>query len=111
MAEPIFDEEPTIQNVGQIDRWRWPVFFPLGAAIRRKSVIPIGMISIPPALDEFPLMRGGNKALGWRTVSFADGKSETLGPATDPTVPIYKIVNEIRLREMLVSGWKPEIEW
>jgi hypothetical protein len=111
IAEPIFDEEPTIQDVEKINQWRWPVFFLLGAAVRRKSIIPIGAISIPPGLEVFPLMRGGNKTLGWRIVTFTGGRSQTLGPAADPTLPIYKIVNEIRLREMLVSEWKPEHEW
>lgn len=38
MAEPTYDESPTLAQVRAIHRWRWPIFFPLGAALRRKLV-------------------------------------------------------------------------
>lgn len=111
MAEATFEEEPRLADVELIDRWRWPVFFPLGAAIRRKIVTPLGIISIPPALRPFPIMRSGNKKMGWVTFTEAEGVRQRLGPATDPSVPIYKVVNDTRLKEMLVSGWRPDVEW
>jgi hypothetical protein len=46
IAEPTFDEEPTIEQVQQIDQWRWPVFFPLSSALRRSIVTPIGVVPI-----------------------------------------------------------------
>lgn len=111
MAEPVFDEEPTLKDVEGIDRWRWPALFPLGAAIRRKIVTPIGVTAVPPELARFPLMRSGNKQAGWRLAKLVDGVMQPAGSATDPSLPIYQIVNDTALKERLVSGWKPEDLW
>lgn len=111
IADPIFDELPTLQDVEKVERWRWPVFFPLSAAIRRKIVAPIGKIRIPAELQEFPLLRSRNGRGGWLLVKFVNGASRPAGPATDPTIPRYSVVNDTRLKEMIVSGWKPEQVW
>jgi len=111
IAEPTFDDEPTLEQVQHINRWRWPVFFPLGAAIRRKIVTPIGVVPLPPALEPFPIMRSGNKSMGWMAFTEAEGVRQRLGPARDASLPIYKVVNDTRLKEMIVSGWRPEDEW
>lgn len=111
MAEPVFDEEPGIQDVAHIRRWRWPVFFPLAAAIRRKLVNPIGVTSVPAGLTQFPVMRSGRKGHGWVLARLVDGKLEPTGPTSDPSLPIYQIVNDIRLKEMLVSDWRPRNVW
>ena len=60
MAEPGFDE-PRLEEVGAIDRWRWPVFFPLSAVIRRKIVTPRGTFRSPTSSKPSPLMRDGNR--------------------------------------------------
>ncbi len=111
IAEPIFDMEPSSKQVSLIDRWRWPVFFPLGAAIRRNIVTPIDVIPIPNQLRPFPIMRGGNKKMGWVAFTQVGGVRQLLGPATDSSLPIAKVVNDTALKEMIVSGWKPEKEW
>jgi len=111
IAEPMFDEAPTLQDVGEIKRWRWPVFFPLSAAIRRKIVTPIGVVRIPADLQEFPLLRSRNGHGGWILVKFANGSSRPVGPATNPAIPRYSVVNDTRLKEMIVSGWSPQQEW
>jgi len=112
IAEPMFDDAPTLEEAQSIRRWRWPVFFPLGAAIRRKVVTPIGVIPIPPDLVRFPVLRGSLGAAGkWRTLTFIDGKEKLLGWAEDATIPINKLVNDTALKEMLISGWAPEKEW
>lgn len=111
IAEPTFAEEPGIQDVGQIRRWRWPVFFPLGAAIRRKLVSPIGVTTVPADLKPFPLMRSGSKGRGWILGKLVDGELEPAGPTSDPSLPIYQVVNDTRLKEMLVSNWRPEDVW
>jgi hypothetical protein len=112
VAEPIFDEEPDLDVVLGITDWRWPILFPAGAALRRKIIAPIGIADIPPKLKSIPLMRSGSKKLGWREARvFEDGSSKPLGPTTDPSLPIFRIVNDTRLREMLVAGWKPERDW
>jgi hypothetical protein len=64
LAEPTFEHLPSVEEVARIERWRWPVFFPLDAAIRRKIAILIGMIRIPPAVQGSPLMRSGSKKMG-----------------------------------------------
>ena len=91
--------------------WRWPVFFPLGAAIRRKAVTAIGVIPVPSILSGFPVLRGGPLGSKWRTLTFVDGREKLLGWAEDPTIPIYQTVNDSALREMVLSGWMPDQEW
>lgn len=111
IAEPTFDDEPTLEDVQRIGRWRWPVFFPVAAAIRRKIVTPIGMIPLPRALEQFPILRSGNRSMGWMAFTESDGVRQRLGPAKDPSIPIYRVVNDTALKEMIVTGWKPEDEW
>jgi hypothetical protein len=111
IAEPTFESEPMLEQVRQIDRWRWPIFFPVGAAVRRKVVTPLGVISVPRALKQFPVMRSGNKGAGWMAFTEMDGHRQSLDAAADPSIPIYKVVNDTRLKEMIVSGWKPQQEW
>jgi len=111
IAEPVFDEPPTVRDVEEIKRWRWPVFFPLSAAIRRKIVTPIGTVRVPADLHEFPLLRSRNGHGGWVLVKFVDGTSRPAGPATDPGIPRYSVVNDTRSKEMIVSGWRPQQVW
>ena len=44
MAEPVFDDEPTMEHVLAIRHWRWPVLFPLGAAVHRHIATRIGIV-------------------------------------------------------------------
>jgi hypothetical protein len=111
IAEPTFDKEPTIEQVDEILAWRWPVFFPLAAALRRNLVNLIGQIAVPVELKSFPLLRSRNGQGGWTLVEFIDGSSQPAGPAADPSIPRYKVVNDTKLREMIDSGWRPEREW
>lgn len=111
IAKPIFDEEPTDTDVTTISVWRWPVQLPLGALARRKLVIPLGLVPIPPNLLSYPTMRGG---LGhkWKRVAIReDGTAEILTGVADPSLPINHIVNDTRLKEMLVTSWRPEDRW
>ncbi len=87
------------------------MFFPLGAAMRRKIVTPIGVIPIPVDLQQFPLMRSRNGRGGWTLVKFVDGSSQPGGVTTDPSLPRYSVVNDTQLKEMIVSGWRPEQDW
>lgn len=111
IAKPTFDQEPTVSDVEMIEKWRWPVFFPLGGALRRKIVTPIGIVGIPTALRSFPLMRSGNKRMGWMAFTEINGVRNRYGRTADPSLPIYKVVNDTRLKEMIVTGWMPESEW
>ncbi len=118
IAEPTFDEEPTVEDVERIDRWRWPVFFPLSVALHRKLVTRIGMVPIPRQLQPFPLLRNGDKKHGWRLVRLVQDANGSLaisgrglGQCKDPSVPIDGIVNDTRLKERIVSGWRPEDVW
>jgi len=111
IAEPTFDEEPSLENVAKIESWRWPVFFPLVAAVRRKLVTEIGLIPVPSSLEAFPTLRSGSKTTGWTAFTEIDGERRILGPTSNPSLPIYKIVNDTALKEMIVSGWRPEQEW
>jgi hypothetical protein len=111
VAEPTFDEEPTLDRVRQIHSGRWPVFFPLSSAIRRQLVTPIGQIDLPAALKSFPVMRSGNRDAGWTAFTEVDGVRRRLGTTNDPTLAIYPVVNDTTLKEMVVSGWRPEMTW
>ena len=110
MAEPFFDEFPTIEQTKTISVWRWPVFFPLGAALHRKIVDRIGRIAIPDQLLRFPRLRAGGGRQPWR--AYEDGQLDGLGPVTeDRSLPISMIVNDTLLKEMLVSDWRPVDRW
>jgi hypothetical protein len=111
VAEPVLDDEPDVAAVEAIDRWRWPVFFPTGLALRRKLVSPIGVIEIPSGLIPIPRMRGGTRQMGWREIRFVDGSEQVVNVARDPSLPISQVVNDTRLKEMLVSGWRQEQDW
>lgn len=111
IAEPIFEEQPALADLDRIERWRWCVFFPVGAALRRKLVTPIGVMGVPQGLEEVPAMRSGSVTQGWTRVEFDDGVSRPAGRAADPSLPIYQVVNDTRLREMIDSEWRPEDEW
>jgi hypothetical protein len=111
MAAPVFDEEPAQEDVASINAWRWPVWLPLGSMARRKLVIPLGLVPIPPDLRPYPIMRGG---LGhqWKRIAITeDGTAKILSGEPDPSLPINQIVNDVRLKEMVVSGWRSEDRW
>jgi hypothetical protein len=113
IAEPTFETTPDIDQAEAIDQWRWPVLFPLGAALRRRVVEQIGVIAVPPELRELPLLRSGDRRSGWRTVLDlgAPSGSRVGPPITDPSVPIYQIVNDTMLRERIETGWSPKDIW
>ena len=113
IAEPTFDEEPTVSDVEKIEKWRWPVFFPLGPALHRKLVTSIGVVPIPEQLKPFPMLRGSRGPGKWALVKYgADlSTSQSFGPTSDPSVPISQVVNDTSLREKIVSGWRPEDRW
>jgi hypothetical protein len=111
LAEPTFEDEPDVEVAEAIRQWRWPVFFPTGAAVRRGLVTPVGVVEIPQELRSIPRMRGGNRRMGWREVRFVDGSEQVVGMTSDPSLPISQVVNDTRLKEMLVSDWRPEQDW
>jgi hypothetical protein len=119
IAQPIFDDAPTLNVVSEIEAWRWPVFFPLNAALRRQIVTKIGHVAIPQSLETMPYMRSRATLSGkpdgvWNLVSLAaDGSFNTSrhGQTTDPSVPIYRVVNDTALKEKIVTGWRSSDEW
>jgi hypothetical protein len=113
MAAPFYEQPPSIEAVRAVETWRWPVFFPLGAALHRKIVERLGQVDIPPRLHPMPTFRGSNGVGGWNRVIVDDGGigSKPVGPTEDRSLPIYSVVNDTRLKEMLVSGWMPRDRW
>lgn len=111
IAEPTFNEQPSLEDVAKIESWRWPVLFPLEAAVRRNLVTKIGFIPVPSSLEQFPTLRSGSRTTGWTAFTDIHGERRRLGPTSNPSLPIYKIVNDTALKEMIVSGWRPEQEW
>jgi len=110
-SERVFDSEPDLNDAIAVDKWRWAVWFPVGSAVRRKILTSIGNMPVPEGLRDIPTMRSNLGANGWVAVEFVDGTSRTLGHTTDKSLPPYMIVNDTRLKEMLVSGWVPENKW
>jgi hypothetical protein len=106
-----FAEAPTLLDAESNDRWRWPVFFPLASAVRKKLVDPLGVIALPPEIALSPRMRSGNKARGWVACEERDGQMVPIGPTSDPSLPIYSVVNLTRLKEMVSTNWRPEDSW
>lgn len=110
LADGFWDEEPTATEIATAG-WRWCVFFPLGAAVRRRLVTPLGLVAIPTSLQGFPTMRAGSREQGWFAVR-NEAMEGVLGhPTYDRSLPPRQIVNDTRLKEMLVTGWRPEDDW
>lgn len=47
----------------------------------------------------------------WLVARITESGSEPGGPTRDKSLPVFQVVNDTALKEMLVSGWKPEDEW
>jgi hypothetical protein len=110
LSGPTFDEMPTIGDARAVPDWRWCVFYPLGSAINRNVVTPIGKIAIPAALQPFPRMRMGGHRQPW--FQSEDGDFDDLGTRTqDRSLPIVQTVTTPSLKNMLVAGWHPSQEW
>jgi hypothetical protein len=72
----------------------------------------VGLVEVPLELRDFPVLRSGNKSAGWQAFTEeADGVRRDLGSVTDPKVPIYSVVNDTRLREMIECDWRPDNIW
>lgn len=108
IATQTFSTPPTVETVEAVDSWRWPVYFLAATAIRRKLALRVGMVPIPQRLRAFPTLRGGAQAMGWVAFTYVDGDQRLLGRTIDSTLPIYQIVNDTALREMVETGWRPE---
>lgn len=109
LAEDFWEQAPAVSEV-ESATWRWCVFYPLRAAVRRHLVIPLGVTLVPERLIPFPAMRAGSRQQGWREASNAE--SDDLGPVTsDRSLPPQVIVNHAALRRMLVTDWRPTDLW
>lgn len=111
IAEPTFSTPPSTEDVAAIRAWRWPAFFPLGPAIRRRLAEPVGYVPIPPSLSRFPTMRSGASRIGWIAITKHDGRDVNPGPTHDRSMPVYQLVNHTSLREKVEGGWRPEDDW
>ena len=110
----MFEEEPTVDDVLAIKEWRWPIRFPVSGYLYRKVIIRIGIVPIPRKLKKTPIMRTEMGRHNWiliRHIGDGTRKTKRLGVAKDPTVPVDMIVNDIGLKELLVSDWRPEHWW
>lgn len=86
------------------------VFYPLGAALRRRTVERIGRATIPSDLIAFPVLRAGGPSQPW--MEYRNGHLDGIGETTtDRNLPISMIVNHEMLKEMLVTDWRPAERW
>jgi len=78
--------------------------------VRRSGVVPV-----PAPLQELTVMRSGTAYPGqrttWTAVRLTESGDVLLGETRDRSLPICQIVNDGALKDMLVSGWKPEDDW
>lgn len=112
LADSVFEDPPDLADVASVAQWRWPIFFPARAAVRRKLVDTIGIVEIPAGLKQMPPMRGGGRQMGWREMSLEDGVYQMVpGGTAERSMPIASIVNLEALRQMLVEGWTPDWDW
>jgi hypothetical protein len=107
ISRPTFAAPPDRSDVETISDWRWPTLFPVRAAIRRKLVRELGIVPIPRELIKFPRMRSGGGPIGWVAFEGLGDEERILGRTQDRTLPIYQIVNDTALREMVETDWKP----
>jgi len=56
-------------------------------------------------------MRSGNKKAGWTSFTRRMVSAAASAPRKTGSLPIYQVVNDTRLKEMIVSHWRPEDEW
>lgn len=61
----LFGEQPTNDDVQAIAKWRWPCFFVINAALRRRLVIDLGVVPVPTALATYPAIRFGVRGVPW----------------------------------------------
>ena len=111
MAEDFWDKEPTANDVEQVFEWRWCVYFPLAGAVRRKLVYPIANVTIPEALIPFPVMRSRLGPGSWVVARNGESGPPPFEKTADRALSISSLVNDTRLKEMLVSDWRPSQRW
>jgi len=70
------------------------------------------MVPVPGELSSMPTFRGGARSLGWKSVSYDEqGAERVLAQPVHPDQPISQIVNDTMLKEMIVSAWRPGLDW
>jgi hypothetical protein len=111
LAEPMFDEEPALDEAASIREWRWPILLTVGPAIHQKAIYKIGCGPVPDEIGQMPVFRFGDTGGTWRRVSLEDGVPRMGAITDDPSIPIWLTVNAVALREHLVSGWTPQRWW
>jgi hypothetical protein len=111
LAQPMFAEEPGIDDVVKIHEWRWPILLTVGPAIRQKVIDPIGYGLVPDDLAELPVFRFGDIGGTWRSVYFESGAPVMGAVIEDPSLPILLTVSSAALTEYLTTGWTPERWW
>lgn len=111
IADRCFDEPPSLEDLAGVG-WRWCVFFPLGTAANKHIVEIVGKVDVPEQLRNFPALRaGGINGIEPRWVVYEQrdvDNSYRRATEDDFALNIEQIVNDTRLTEMIVSGWKPE---
>jgi hypothetical protein len=112
IAQPIFEHQPAIEDIRTIDNWRWPVGFPMSAALRQKDIRLIGKIEVPVAMRLMPAVRSRHPLTHvWHRIEFVGEDSPRWrGPTEDRSLPIYQIVNGVTLRDLIESDY-PRNDW
>jgi len=94
---------------------RFVIFFPLGAALRRKIFPIVGHAEVPDDAKDFPIFRSGAVGKNGKVATWWlwDGKKEwRIGHLTPEQrrLPIRGVVNYAALIQMIDSFWAPETD-
>ena len=113
VLDGFFESRPNQFNELAEKKHKFVIFFPLGAAIRRKIFLIVGHAEIPDNAKEFPLFRAGAVGKSGKVATWWlwDGKKEwMIGDLTleQRHLPILGVVNDTALIQRIESGWTPE---
>ena len=116
IAEPIFEREPTLEDVKNIEKWRWCTFWvPIQGALNHKVFYKIGMIEVPEQIKSPPTFRVSRLSKGnWGTNKYDEETNRwtnTFVTTQDRTLPVSGWPDIKVLRKWIDTNWKPEDRW
>ena len=113
ITRSLFALRPGPEEVAEISARRWPVGFPVGAAIHQKIIEVIGQIEMSPTMQAILVMRRKHPVSHQRLRNgFTDlGHSRLVGPTEDRSLRIYETVNDTRLRKIIGIDCQPRNDW
>ena len=116
ILDGLFEKRPSNLNALIKTKERFLIYFPLGAALKRKLVVFIQKENLPEYLNTIPPMRrpGGRtkegKVLNWWIIEEKKEKLVENLTESQQKYSIQYIWNDTLLKERICSNWLPENE-